>query len=69
MRCVAHAETEMGSIDILINNSGVSTTQRIQDVTEDDYDFIFNTNVRGSMLMSFWPCSVCQWWWLISVSM
>src|SRR5512137_2840048 len=24
---VAHAETEVGSIDILINNSGVSTTQ------------------------------------------
>ncbi len=23
---VAHAETEMGSIDILVNNSGVSTT-------------------------------------------
>ena len=30
---VAHAETEMGSIDILVNNSGVSTTQLIQDVT------------------------------------
>ena len=28
-----NAETEMGSIDILVNNSGVSTTQRIQDVT------------------------------------
>jgi hypothetical protein len=25
---VAHAETEMGAIDILVNNSGVSTTQR-----------------------------------------
>jgi NADP-dependent 3-hydroxy acid dehydrogenase YdfG len=25
---VAHAETEVGSIDILVNNSGVSTTQR-----------------------------------------
>ena len=49
---VAHAETEMGSIDILINNSGVSTTQRIQDVTEDDYDFIFNTNVRGAFFVA-----------------
>lgn len=45
---VAHAETEVGSIDILINNSGVSTTQRLQDVQEDDYDFIFNTNVKGA---------------------
>jgi NADP-dependent 3-hydroxy acid dehydrogenase YdfG len=33
---VAHAETEVGSIDILVNNSGVSTTQRVQDVTEED---------------------------------
>ena len=45
---VAHAETEVGPIDILINNSGVSTTQRLQDVAEDDYDFIFNTNVKGA---------------------
>ena len=45
---VAHAETEMGSIDILVNNSGVSTTQRIQDVTLEDYDFIFDTNVKGA---------------------
>jgi NAD(P)-dependent dehydrogenase (short-subunit alcohol dehydrogenase family) len=49
---VAHAETEMGSIDILVNNSGVSTTQRIQDVAEDDYDFIFNTNVRGAFFVA-----------------
>ena len=49
---VAHAETEVGPIDILINNSGVSTTQRITDVTEDDYDFIFNTNTRGSFFVA-----------------
>jgi hypothetical protein len=49
---VAHAETEMGSIDILVNNSGVSTTQRLQDVREDDYDFIFNTNVRGAFFVA-----------------
>jgi NAD(P)-dependent dehydrogenase (short-subunit alcohol dehydrogenase family) len=49
---VAHAETEVGPIDILVNNSGVSTTQRIQDVAEDDYDFIFNTNVKGAFFMA-----------------
>ena len=49
---VAHAETEMGSIDILVNNSGVSTTQRIQDVTEQDYDFVFGTNARGAFFMA-----------------
>ena len=34
---IAHAETEAGPIDILVNNSGVSTTQRLIDVTPDDY--------------------------------
>jgi len=49
---VAHAETEVGSIDILVNNSGVSTTQRIQDVEERDYDFVFNTNVKGAFFVA-----------------
>jgi NAD(P)-dependent dehydrogenase (short-subunit alcohol dehydrogenase family) len=45
---VAHAETEMGAIDILVNNSGVSTTQRLTDVTPDDYDYVMGTNTRGA---------------------
>jgi NAD(P)-dependent dehydrogenase (short-subunit alcohol dehydrogenase family) len=49
---VAHAETEVGPIDILVNNSGVSTTQRIQDVNEEDYDFIFGTNVKGAFFVA-----------------
>jgi len=49
---VAHAETEVGSIDILINNSGVSTTQRLQDVTEEDFDFIFDTNIKGAFFVA-----------------
>jgi hypothetical protein len=49
---VAHAETEMGSIDILVNNSGVSTTQRLLDVREEDFDFIFDTNVRGAFFVA-----------------
>ncbi|MDB5896826.1 MAG: short-chain dehydrogenase [Ramlibacter sp.] len=49
---VAHAETEVGSIDILVNNSGVSTTQRIQDVTEEDYDYVFDTNAKGAFFVA-----------------
>jgi len=49
---VAHAETEVGSIDILVNNSGVSTTQRIQDVSEADYDFVFDTNTKGAFFVA-----------------
>jgi NAD(P)-dependent dehydrogenase (short-subunit alcohol dehydrogenase family) len=49
---VAHAETEVGSIDILVNNSGVSTTQRIQDVTAEDFDYVFDTNVKGAFFVA-----------------
>jgi NAD(P)-dependent dehydrogenase (short-subunit alcohol dehydrogenase family) len=49
---VAHAETEAGPIDILVNNSGVSTTQRLTDVTEEDYDYVFNTNTKGAFFMA-----------------
>ena len=49
---VAHAETEVGSIDILVNNSGVSTTQRLQDVSPKDYDFMFDTNVKGAFFVA-----------------
>ncbi|NBX56456.1 MAG: SDR family NAD(P)-dependent oxidoreductase, partial [Betaproteobacteria bacterium] len=46
------AESEVGPIDILINNSGVSNTQRLQDVREEDYDFIFNTNTKGAFFVA-----------------
>jgi NAD(P)-dependent dehydrogenase (short-subunit alcohol dehydrogenase family) len=49
---VAHAETEVGSIDILVNNSGVSTTQRIQEVTAADFDYVFDTNVKGAFFVA-----------------
>lgn len=49
---VAHAETEVGSIDILINNSGVSTTQKLQDVSGADFDFMFDTNVKGAFFVA-----------------
>ena len=49
---VAHAETEVGSIDILVNNSGVSTTQRIQDVSESDFEYMFDTNVNGAFFVA-----------------
>jgi len=49
---VAHAETEVGTLDILVNNSGVSTTQRLTDVTENDYDFVMDTNTRGAFFVA-----------------
>lgn len=49
---IAHAETEAGPLDILVNNSGVSTTQRLVDVTPDDYAFVMDTNQRGAFFVA-----------------
>jgi NAD(P)-dependent dehydrogenase (short-subunit alcohol dehydrogenase family) len=35
-----------------VNNSGVSTTQRLQEVGEDDFDFVFDTNVKGAFFVA-----------------
>ena len=49
---VAHAETETGALDILINNSGVSTTRKLSEVTTEDYDYVMNTNARGAFFVA-----------------
>lgn len=49
---IAHAETEAGPIDILINNSGVSSTQRLVDVTPEDYRFVMDTNLQGAFFVA-----------------
>lgn len=40
-----------GSVDILVNNAGVVDLRPLQDVTADNWDFIFNTNVKGLFFM------------------
>lgn len=49
---IAHAETEAGPIDILVNHSGVSTSQRLIDVTPEDYAFVMDTNQRGAFFIA-----------------
>ncbi len=49
---VAHAETEVGTLDILVNNSGVSVQQKLVDVTADHFDEQFEANVRGAFFVA-----------------
>lgn len=49
---IAHAETEAGPIDILVNNSGVSAMQRLVDVTPEDYAYVMDTNLRGAFFVA-----------------
>jgi NAD(P)-dependent dehydrogenase (short-subunit alcohol dehydrogenase family) len=51
-RAVQEAEGEAGPIDVLVNNSGVSTTQRLVDVGVEDFDFTFDTNVKGAFFVA-----------------
>lgn len=49
---IAHAETEAGPLDILVNNSGVGTTQSLVDVTPEDYAYVMDTNLRGAFFVA-----------------
>lgn len=49
---VAQAEQLAGPIDILVNNSGVSTTQKLQDVTDEDWEFVLGTNLKGAFFVA-----------------
>jgi len=49
---VAAAITQLGHLDTLVNVAGVNRRKRAETVTEDDYDFIMNTNLKGAFLMS-----------------
>jgi NAD(P)-dependent dehydrogenase (short-subunit alcohol dehydrogenase family) len=44
---IDHATKEFGRLDILVNNSGVNRRGPSIEVTEDTWDFIFDTNVKG----------------------
>ncbi len=44
---VDHAVEAFGRIDILVNNAGINRPQRAEDVTEDNWDQVMNTNLKG----------------------
>ena len=49
---VARAEAALGPIDILCNNAGVSTMNRLQDLSEREWDFNFGVNAKGVFLVT-----------------
>ncbi len=44
---VAAAVERFGSLDAVVNNAGVQVEKTIADTTDDDFDLVVNTNVRG----------------------
>lgn len=51
-RCVAEIIEEHGHIDTLVNCAGVNRRKPALDVTEEDYDFILDINLKGAYVMS-----------------
>ena len=44
---IAFAAKEFGSADILVNNAGIAQQKLFTDITDEDYDRMFNSNVRS----------------------
>ncbi|MGO9646478.1 MAG: SDR family NAD(P)-dependent oxidoreductase [Terriglobales bacterium] len=49
---VARTVAKFGSINVLLNNAGVLHIGNVEQITEEQWDETFNTNVRGLWLLS-----------------
>lgn len=49
--CIAHLE-EAGPLDILVNNAGIAIVKAPQDLTDDDWDAVIETNLRGAWVLA-----------------
>jgi 3-oxoacyl-[acyl-carrier protein] reductase len=49
---VARVERELGPVSILVNNAGIARQQRIEDITEADWDEILATNLKSAFLVT-----------------
>jgi 3-oxoacyl-[acyl-carrier protein] reductase len=44
--------TTLGTIDILVNNAGIARPQRVDDITEQDWDDLINTNLKSCFMVT-----------------
>jgi 3-oxoacyl-[acyl-carrier protein] reductase len=51
-RMLAEVETGLGSVDILVNNAGISRPQKLEDITEKDWDLVLATNLKSVFLVT-----------------
>lgn len=51
-RLVSASKERFGRIDILVNNAGIARVQRIEEVTEQDWDELMLTNLKSCFLVT-----------------
>lgn len=51
-RLVATTVERFGGVDILVNNAGIGVFDKVVDLKPDDFDRMWNVNVRGAFLCS-----------------
>jgi NAD(P)-dependent dehydrogenase (short-subunit alcohol dehydrogenase family) len=49
---IAHALDEVGEVDVLINNAGVTNIKPVLEQSEADFDFILDTNLKGGFFVA-----------------
>jgi 3-oxoacyl-[acyl-carrier protein] reductase len=49
---VSRIEQELGPVEILVNNAGVSRPQQLQDITEQDFDDLLRINLKSAFLVT-----------------
>lgn len=47
---IEHAVKELGRIDVLVNNAGITRDTLLMRMTEDDWDAVLSTNLKGAFL-------------------
>lgn len=48
----SHARQHFGSLDILLNNAGITQPRKTVDISRDDYDAIMDVNLRGTLIVT-----------------